>query len=65
MDFKKTNPAVIKTMFSRMDKETFIKNMQLLKEELKNVEVTLKNDNYRFALLELYIWGTIVFIRKF
>ncbi|MBJ2173629.1 hypothetical protein JBL43_05230 [Aureibaculum sp. A20] len=56
MDFKKTNTAVIKTMFSQMDKETFIKNMGLLKEELTNVEVTTKNENYRMSLLNLYKW---------
>lgn len=56
MDFKKTNMAVIKSMFLQMDKETFIKNMELLKEELSTVEVTAKNVNYRYALLNLYRW---------
>ncbi|MDY7396962.1 hypothetical protein UMM65_17075 [Aureibaculum sp. 2210JD6-5] len=65
MDFKKTNPAVIKTMFSQMDKKTFIKNMQLLKEELSNVEVTYRNRNYRLSLLNLYRWGVNFYLNKF
>ena len=65
MDFKKTNMAVIKSMFLQMDKETFIKNMELLKQELLSVEVTPKNANYRYALLNLYIWCIEVSLIKF
>lgn len=56
MDFKKTNMAVIKSMFLQMDKKTFIKNMELLKKELSTVEVTPKNASYRYALVNLYKW---------
>lgn len=65
MDFKKTNMAVIKSMFLQMDEETFIKNMELLKKELSTVEVTAKNANYRYALLNLYRWCVEVYLAKF
>jgi len=65
MDFKKTNPAVMKSMFLQMDKETFIANMELLNEKLLNIEVTAKNANYRYALLNLYKWCIDIYFTKF
>ena len=65
MDFKKTNPAVIKTMFSKMDKVTFTKNITLLQEELTKVEVNSKNENYRMSLLNLYKWCIKIYKNKF
>lgn len=56
MDLTKTNTAVIKIMFTQMDKQTFILNAQNLKQTLLNLEVTPQNQNQREALKNVYKW---------
>lgn len=65
MDFKKTNPAVIKSMFLQMDKQTFKVNMDLLYNELLTVKQTPITSNYRYALSNLYRWCFAVYQQKF
>lgn len=65
MDFKKTNPAVLKSLFLQMDKPTFILNANALKSELIGQKVTLKNANYIFALKNLFYWCRKVYKQKF
>ncbi len=65
MDFKKNNPAVIKAMFLKMDKITFVRNAQDLKRELLSVVLTEHAVNYRFALFRLYKWCRCTYRNKF
>ncbi len=65
MDFKKTNPAVLKSMFLQMDKETFVINANALKSELLSIEISFKNANYRESLKRLYLWCKTTYINKF
>ncbi len=65
MDFKKTNPAVLKSMFLQMDQETFITNAKALKKELVGQKITLKNANYIFALKRLFYWCREVYSKKY
>ena len=65
MDFKKTNPAVLKSMFLKMDKETFVTNANALKSELTGQKITLKNANYIFALKNLFYWCRSIYTQKF
>lgn len=64
MDFKKTNTAVLKSMFSHMDKKTFILNAQALKKELIDCEVSIHTQNYREALKRLYVWIVVFYKSK-
>ena len=65
MDFKKTNHAVIKSMFLQMDEKTFIKNAKDCKNELLNQTITLQSANYRFALLNLFKWLRVTYKRLY
>lgn len=51
MDYKKTNPAVIKSMLMQMDKQTFIKHAKEIKTNFLNAEV---QTNERAMFLNLY-----------
>lgn len=59
MDFKNTNSAVIKNMFMQMNKEVFIKNANLLKQEYHNLKPNFYNANYELKIWELYKFVTI------
>ena len=61
MDFQKTNSAVIKSMFMQMQKNVFIKNAQLLKEEYLNLKPSFYNQNYERKLWSLYKFCVIWF----
>ena len=65
MDFKKTNPAVIKSIFLQMDEQTFKANMDMLYNELLSHEQTPRTDNYRYALTNLYKWCFEVYRQNF
>lgn len=65
MDFAKTNSAVIKTIFSTMDKQTFIKNGKDLKHELIINYAQRTNENYLTKLISLHIWISSEYRRKF
>jgi hypothetical protein len=65
MDFKRTNQAVLKSMFLQMDKATFIHNAQDLKSQLVGQKITLSNANYIFALNRLYNWCKVIYKQKF
>lgn len=65
MDFKNTNPAVIKSMFLQMDEATFIANAKQLKTELLALEITFYSQNYRFALKKLYLWCKHTYYKRF
>lgn len=65
MDFKKTNPAVLKSMFLQMDKETFIKNALDCQKELIAQPISLQNANYRFALINLYKWLKAIYRKRY
>lgn len=65
MDFKKTNPAVIKSMFLLMDEQTFKANMDMLYNQLLSLEQTPRASNYRYALTNLYKWCIVVYQQRF
>lgn len=57
MDFKSTNSAVIKSMFMQMQKDVFIANAKLLKEEYHNLKPNFYNANY-----ERKLWLLLKFV---
>ena len=59
MDFKKTNSAVLKSMFLKMDKPVFIQNVRLLKNEYLELQPNFYNQNYERKLWDLYKFTTI------
>jgi len=65
MDFKQTNPAVLKSMFLQMDKATFLKNAQDCKSELYKQSPTLQNANYIFSLKNLLNWCRDVYTKRY
>jgi len=65
MDFKKTNLAVIKSMFLQMDGQTFKTNMDLLYKELLSLDQTPRASNYRYALTNLFKWCSEVYRQRF
>lgn len=54
MDLKKTNSAVIKSMFIQMKKEEFITNAELVKKEYLELVPNFYNQNYERKLWEIY-----------
>lgn len=65
MDFKKTNSAVIKTMFSNMNRSTFIQNAKLLKMEYLEIKPNEKNKNYEVKIQTLLVWISIFYQKNF
>jgi hypothetical protein len=62
MDFKKTNSAVLKSMFMQMQKDVFIANAQLLKKEYLEFKPNFYNKNYEVKLWQLLKFCTIWYI---
>ena len=65
MDFKKTNPAVIKSKLLQMDEQSFKAHMEILYNQLLDLELTPRTSNYRYALINLYKWCFEVYQQKF
>jgi len=60
MDFKKTNSAVLKSMFLKMDKPVFIQNVRLLKNEYLELQPNFYNQNYERKLWDLYKFSAVL-----
>lgn len=65
MDFKKTNSAVIKSMFSNMNRSTFIQNAKLLKMEYLEIKPNENNKNYEVKIQALLVWISIFYKNNF
>lgn len=65
MDYRKTNGAVIKSLFLQMDKPTFIRHAQELKAMLLTMEISPETMNYRIKLLRIYCWCRVVYRSRF
>lgn len=65
MDYKNTNPAVLKMQFSLMDKTAFLRFGQELKKELLTADFEQNRSNYRFMLLRLYKWALREYQKRF
>ena len=65
MDFRNTNIAVIKSMMLQMKKEKFIETSKEVKSEILNLEVNLKNANYRFAMINLLKWCYAIYEKNY
>lgn len=64
MDFKKTNSAVLKSMFLKMDKPVFIQNVRLLKNEYLELQPNFYNQNYERKLWDLYKFSAVLWQSK-
>lgn len=64
MDFKKTNSAVLKSMFLQMDKPVFIQNVRLLKNEYLELKPNFYNQNYERKLWNLYKFCTLFYFKN-
>lgn len=65
MDFKKANPAVIKSKLLQMDEQSFKTNMEIIYNQLLDFELTARTSNYRHALVNLYKWCMEIYKQKF
>ena len=64
MDFKKTNLAVLKSIFSHMDDVVFIRNVKILKAEYLELKPNFYNQNYERKLWNLYKFSAILWQTK-
>lgn len=64
MDFKKTNSAVLKSMFLQMDKPIFIQNVRLLKNEYLELKPSFYNKNYEMKLWNLHKFCTLFYYKN-
>ena len=60
MDFKKTNLAVLKSIFSHMDDVVFIRNVKILKAEYLELKPNFYNQNYERKLWDLYKFSAVL-----
>ncbi len=65
MDYKNTNPAVIKRMLSKMDKDTFIHHAKSINNLYVSVVPTPYNLNYLGKLSNLYRFCVITYKKRF
>ena len=64
MDFKKTNLAVLKSIFSHMDDVVFIRNVKILKAEYLELKPNFYNQNYERKLWDLYKFSAVLWQSK-
>jgi hypothetical protein len=63
-NFKKINSAVLKNNFTKMDRDVFIQNVKLLKNEYLQLKPNLFNHNYESKLWSLYKFCTLLYYKK-
>lgn len=65
MDYRKTNPAVIKSQLSRMEKEDFINHNKEIKAiALKLIENNEIGNLYR-SLISIMKWSRVFYLKRF
>ena len=65
MDYRKTNPAVIKSQLSRMEKEDFINHNKEIKAiALKLIENNEIGNLYR-SLISIMKWSRDFYLKRF
>ena len=64
MDFKNTNLAVLKSIFSHMDDVVFIRNVKILKAEYLELKPNFYNQNYERKLWDLYKFSAVLWQSK-